>query len=70
MPSLLIAGDWDKSASLGGCLEIYKRTGGRKYIDVIEGMGHWHCVEEPERVGKAIGFFVEQVIEDNAVEKS
>ncbi|MCJ1275342.1 hypothetical protein MMC21_003144 [Puttea exsequens] len=62
MPTLLVAGSADKSAPLAGCEEIFNRTGGRKSMEVIEGMGHWHCVEEPEKVAELIGRFVESVI--------
>ena len=61
MPTLIVAGEEDKSAPLAGCEEIYKRTGGEKSMEVVKGLGHWHCIEDPESTVKLIGKFVEKV---------
>ncbi|KAK3170772.1 hypothetical protein OEA41_002854 [Lepraria neglecta] len=61
MPTLLVAGREDKSAPLKGCETIYERTGGKKRMEVLEGVGHWFCIEDPEAVGRLIGEFVEEV---------
>ena len=61
MPTLLVAGREDKSTPLKGCETIYERTGGKKRMEVLEGVGHWFCIEDPEAVGRLIGDFVEEV---------
>ena len=61
MPTLMVAGEEDKSAPLAGCEEIYKRTGGEKSMEVVKGVGHWSCIEDPESIAKLIGAFVEKV---------
>ncbi|KAF6224383.1 hypothetical protein HO133_010960 [Letharia lupina] len=65
MPTLMVAGEEDKSAPLAGCEEIFKRTGGEKSMEVVKGMGHWFCIEDPESIAKLIGAFVEKVIQAN-----
>jgi len=62
MPTLLISADEDKSAPLEGCREIYRRTGGRKRMEVLEGVGHWFCVEDAGNVARLVGGFVEEVL--------
>ncbi|PWY73817.1 alpha/beta hydrolase [Aspergillus sclerotioniger CBS 115572] len=57
-PFLLIAGDEDKSASMEGCEHIYTHVSSeRKHMQVLSGVGHWHCLEAPEAVGQAITHF-------------
>ena len=46
MPTLLIAGREDKSVPIKRCETIYKRTGVEKMMEVLDGMGHWMCVED------------------------
>ena len=59
IPTLLIAGDEDKSAPLAGCEEIQKRIGCEgKQFKVVEKMGHWHCIEAPDVMIESIGKFV------------
>ncbi|KIW31137.1 uncharacterized protein PV07_02811 [Cladophialophora immunda] len=63
-PVLIIAGDQDKSAPLAGCEMIFKELGTapeRKRLEVLKGIGHWHCVEAPDEVGRLIREFVEQL---------
>lgn len=51
-PTLIIAGDEDKSAPLAGCEKILEALGSEeKRIAVMNGVGHWHCIEAPEEVG-------------------
>ncbi|KAL4749676.1 hypothetical protein BDW72DRAFT_204558 [Aspergillus terricola var. indicus] len=59
VPFLLIAGEEDKSASLEGCRYIFDRVSSEnKKMEVLPQVGHWHCIEVPDTVGKAIaGFF-------------
>ncbi|KAF2147304.1 uncharacterized protein K452DRAFT_282302 [Aplosporella prunicola CBS 121167] len=54
-PVLLLAGEEDKAAPLASCERIVDALGsGRKGLRVLKGVGHWHAVEAPEEVGKAI----------------
>ena len=57
MPTLMVAGEEDKSAPLTGCEEIFKRTGGETSREVVKRMGHWFCIENPESIAKLIGAF-------------
>jgi len=59
-PFLLIAGEEDKSASLDGCQYILDNVQGReKRMEVLAAVGHWHCVEAPEEIGRVVKDFVE-----------
>lgn len=63
-PVLIIAGDQDKSAPLAGCKFILGELGTQhasKRLEVLEGVGHWHCVEAPDEVGALIKSFVENL---------
>jgi len=60
-PVLVVAGDVDKSAPLAGCEYILGQLGteeGRRRLEVLEGVGHWHCVEKPDAVGALVSEFV------------
>lgn len=58
-PMLIIAGQVDKSAPLEGCEFILKNLATKnKRMEVLEGVGHWHCVEASEKVGGLIKEFV------------
>jgi len=58
----MIAGEEDKSAPLQGCEEILKRIGTEeKRMVVLKGVGHWICIESPEKVSDAIANFYKQV---------
>ncbi len=62
VPTLIIAGEVDKSAPLEGCKLIYGELGtedGQKRLVVLKGVGHWHCVEAPDEVGRLVKEFVE-----------
>lgn len=62
IPTLIIAGDEDKSAPMAGCKEIQNRIGSEnKQFKVVEKMGHWHCIEAPEVMVESIGRFVKDV---------
>ena len=66
-PVLLIAGDEDESAPMEGVKKMFAETGteeGRKKLIVLEGVGHWHCIEAPEAVAKHIIMFYNYVIVD------
>lgn len=61
-PTLIIAGEVDKSAPLEGCRLIFESLGtgeGKKRLEVLQGAGHWHCVEKPDEVGRLVREFVE-----------
>lgn len=58
VPFLLIAGEDDKSASLEGCTHIYNSVASDfKKMEVLEGVGHWHCIEAGDQVGDLIAGF-------------
>lgn len=62
VPVLIVAGDEDKSAPLQGCEEILRRIGAEeKRIEVLKGVGHWICIESPEKVTDAIAGFYKQI---------
>ncbi|CAG8925004.1 unnamed protein product [Penicillium salamii] len=57
-PFLLIAGEEDKSASMEGCEHIFERISSeKKSLEVLQGVGHWHCIEASEEVGALIAQF-------------
>jgi pimeloyl-ACP methyl ester carboxylesterase len=61
-PFLLIAGEEDKSAPLDGCKHIIGNvTSQNKKIEVLPGVGHWHCIEAGEEVGKLIAEFAKSI---------
>lgn len=58
-PFLLIAGAEDKSAPMEGCKHIFEHVSSqKKTLEVLEGVGHWHCIEAPDAVGGLIARFV------------
>jgi pimeloyl-ACP methyl ester carboxylesterase len=64
VPVLVIAGKEDKSAPLDAVKKIYDEVGTeekKKKLIVLEGVGHWHCIEAPEAVGKAILDFYHEI---------
>lgn len=64
-PLLLIAGEEDRSADLGLCERMFKETGSKdKSMEILEGVGHWHCLEAPDVVAeKIVGFLAERVFD-------
>lgn len=59
MPVLIIAGEEDKSAPLEGCQYLHDNLGSNsKQLKVFDGVGHWHCVEDPDRTAAEIDGFV------------
>ena len=62
LPALILAGDEDKSAPLEGCQYILDHLGSEhKELKVMPNVGHWHCIEAPERVGKEIAAFAKHL---------
>lgn len=58
IPALILAGDEDKSAPMEGCEYIHQHLGSaRKELKVMKGVGHWHCIEAGDSVGKEIAAF-------------
>lgn len=54
-PVLLLAGKEDKSAPLDQCKKMFEEIASeRKDIEVLDGVGHWHCIEAPVVVGEKI----------------
>ncbi|OQD86962.1 hypothetical protein PENANT_c006G08860 [Penicillium antarcticum] len=57
-PFLLIAGEEDKSASMEGCQYIFDHVSSeKKFLEVLKGVGHWHCIEAADEVGGLIAKF-------------
>lgn len=57
-PFLLIAGEEDKSASMEGCKHIFEHVStAKKSLEVLKGVGHWHCIEASDEVGGLISQF-------------
>jgi pimeloyl-ACP methyl ester carboxylesterase len=64
-PVLIVGGSVDKSTPVEGCRTIFEGLGtedGRKRLVVLEGCGHWYCVERGEEVGGLVGEFCEGLI--------
>lgn len=61
IPILILAGEEDKSAPLEGCKKMFEEMGtSEKRLEVMKGIGHWHCLEAFEDVAKLIeGFYHE-----------
>lgn len=48
-PVLVIAGEEDRSVPLAGCKKMFEELETEKDLVVLEGIGHWHCIEVSER---------------------
>jgi pimeloyl-ACP methyl ester carboxylesterase len=59
VPVLILAGSEDKSAPMEGCKKMFEEIGtGEKRLEVLGGVGHWHCLEAHEEVvEKIVGFY-------------
>jgi len=61
-PALILAGEEDKSAPLEGCQYIKQHLGStKKELKVLNGVGHWHCVEAGEEVASEIAAFCDSL---------
>lgn len=61
-PLLIIAGEEDKSAPLDGCKHILGSvSSSTKKLEILPKVGHWHCIEASDEVGKLIADFAQQV---------
>ncbi|KAI7248038.1 hypothetical protein KC343_g9488 [Hortaea werneckii] len=57
-PAVILAGEDDKSAPLEGCQYIRTHLGSsRKDLKILQGVGHWHCVEAGDEVAQEIDAF-------------
>jgi pimeloyl-ACP methyl ester carboxylesterase len=64
VPLLILAGEDDKTAPLSFSQTIaegYGTSENEKSIEVLKGVGHWHCVEAPDEVGRLIMSFLQKV---------
>jgi pimeloyl-ACP methyl ester carboxylesterase len=58
IPILILAGEEDKSAPLEGCKRMFGEIGtNEKKLEIMPGVGHWHCLEAPDDVVKYIESF-------------
>jgi pimeloyl-ACP methyl ester carboxylesterase len=57
-PTLIIAGGEDNMAPLENCKFIQSKIGSNADIKVVDGAGHWLCLETPDQVAHAIGKFL------------
>lgn len=61
VPLLVIVGSEDSTAPLAGCkaiLDNYSTKPEQKRIEVLAGVGHWHCIEAGDLVARYIRDFV------------
>ncbi|KAF2012351.1 3-oxoadipate enol-lactone hydrolase [Aaosphaeria arxii CBS 175.79] len=63
VPVLILAGGEDKSAPLEGCRRMFGEMGAteEKRLEVLEGIGHWHCLEDWEDVARRILAFYHDI---------
>ncbi len=64
VPLLILSGADDKTtplSSLKGILEAYGTSEGEKRIQVLDGVGHWYCVEAAEETARHILGFLSSV---------
>jgi pimeloyl-ACP methyl ester carboxylesterase len=62
VPVLILAGDEDQSAPLEGCQRMFEEVGtGEKRLEVMKGVGHWHCLEAFEEVERQILDFYQEI---------
>jgi pimeloyl-ACP methyl ester carboxylesterase len=62
VPVLILAGDEDKSAPLEGCKKMFEEIGtSEKKLEIMEGVGHWHCLEAFDQVAQLIEEFYHEI---------
>lgn len=62
IPVLILAGDEDKSAPLEGCKKMFEEIGtSEKKLEIMQGIGHWQCLEAFEDVVKMIDAFYHDI---------
>lgn len=57
--TLIIVGEEDKTAPWTGCVEIICQNLENNKVHTLEGVGHWHAIEEDKKVFQAIQSFIE-----------
>ncbi|CAN8096262.1 unnamed protein product [Discula destructiva] len=61
-PVLLIAGEEDRSADLAMCKKMFQEIGSKeKHMELLKGVGHWHCLETPELVTQKVLNFLKAI---------
>jgi pimeloyl-ACP methyl ester carboxylesterase len=62
VPILILAGEEDQSAPLDGCKRMFEEIGtSEKKLEIMQGVGHWHCMEAFEEVGNLIQAFYHEI---------
>ena len=61
VPVLILAGEEDKSAPLEGCKKMFEEMETEKKLEIMKGVGHWHCLEAFAEVGKLILNFYHEI---------
>ena len=62
VPILILAGEEDKSAPLEGCKKMFEEIGiNEKRLEIMQGIGHWHCLEAHKQVTELIQTFYDQI---------
>ncbi|KAK2768871.1 hypothetical protein FQN54_000731 [Arachnomyces sp. PD_36] len=64
-PLLIVAGEDDKSAPLQGCQTIFDSCGTdaqAKKIEILKGVGHWHCIEAADTIGPLMESFARKLV--------
>lgn len=62
VPYLLIVGDDDKSATLDSCNKIFDNiSSSYRKMEVLPGIGHWYCIEDPNGVGSLLSGFASEL---------
>ncbi|KAH8646992.1 3-oxoadipate enol-lactone hydrolase-like protein [Tricladium varicosporioides] len=64
VPLLLLAGEDDKTSPLESSKSIFESYGtssAKKRLEILKGVGHWHCVEAPDRVGSLATEFIKSL---------
>ncbi|RDW91963.1 hypothetical protein BP5796_01357 [Coleophoma crateriformis] len=64
VPLLILAGANDKTAPLAGSqaiLDSYGTPESEKQIEILQGVGHWHCIENPDMVKVHLSRFLKTV---------
>ncbi|KAF2134499.1 alpha/beta-hydrolase [Dothidotthia symphoricarpi CBS 119687] len=62
IPILILAGEEDKSAPLEGCEKMFGEMGtSEKKLEIMQGVGHWHCLEAFSEVTDLILAFYHEI---------
>lgn len=62
IPILILAGEEDKSAPLEGCKKMFEEMGTtEKRMEIMQGVGHWHCLEAYDEVCSLIEAFYNEI---------